>query len=192
MPDTVAWLERHSTPGDVVFLASLRAHRLSSQLGPNDEAVIAARIRSPEQAEIRARALAEAVELVRELRALGLHVLVDAPKPVFRASPFRCADWFNSMNPACEPGFEVDRALLLAQREPAMESLRELRDVHGVRLWDPFFVLCPEQTCSAFEGAAPLFLDGDHLSAYGNDLLVASFVQQLRAIWQEPPGPRAE
>ena len=64
-----------------------------------------------------------------------------------------------------------------------MASLRELAKLEGVHVWDPFPILCPGATCSAFRGATPVFFDGDHLSGYGGRLLVASFAAQLDAIW---------
>ena len=48
-------------------------------------------------------------------------------------------------------------------------------DVPDVSVWDPFPILCPEQTCSAYREGRPLFFDGDHVSGYGNRLLAPSF-----------------
>ena len=42
-------------------------------------------------------------------------------------------------------------------------------------VWDPSLVLCPESSCSAFDGIKPLYFDGDHLSKHGNLLLVDDF-----------------
>jgi hypothetical protein len=43
--------------------------------------------------------------------------------------------------------------------------------VPQLRLWDPLPLLCPGTTCQAMSGGRPLFLDGDHLSGHGNDVV---------------------
>lgn len=181
--DALSWIAREAHPGDIVFLASLRLHRLSNQWGSFDEAEIFRKSRSPEQAAVRERALAETIQLVSRLHAMGLHVLIDAPKPIFRAPPFRCGDWFNAQNPVCAPGFEMPRKVLLRHREPVMAALHILQRDHGVYLWDPFPILCPGPVCSAFDGDKPLFMDGDHLSGYGDRQLLPSFTSELATIW---------
>ena len=110
---------------------------------------------------------------------MRLHVILDAPKPLFRAPPFRCLDWFNRSNPDCSAGFEISRELLLEIRAPVMASLRELERSHGVHVWDPFPTLCPGPKCSALHGNRPVFFDTDHLSGYGGRLLVDSFSAAL-------------
>ncbi len=126
-------------------------------------------------------ALTETEALISRLAARGIRVLVDAPKPVFQMPPYRCADRFNRMNPICALGGRVSRDQLLQLRQPVMESLGELeRKFDTVTLWDPFPVLCPGEVCSAFDDkGAPLFFDGDHLSAQGNRLLYPSFEKLL-------------
>jgi peptidoglycan/LPS O-acetylase OafA/YrhL len=176
--DVLAYLRANARPGDIVFIASLRVAKLGN-------VVVGAFEREAALADEQKRlaALAEAARFIRQLQAMNLHVLLDAPKPVFRAPPFRCSDWFNRSNPACEGGFDMSREFLLARREPAMASLRELARSQGVHVWDPFPILCPGATCSAFNGKTPVFFDGDHLSGYGGRLLVASFAAELEAIW---------
>ena len=176
--DVIAYLQANARPGDIVFIASLRIAKLGN-------VVVGAFDRDAQQGDEQKRqaALAEAARFIRKLQAMNLHVLLDAPKPVFRAPPFRCSDWFNRSNPACEGGFDVSREFLLQRREPAMASLRELARLAGVHVWDPFPILCPGATCSAFNGKTPVFFDGDHLSGYGGRLLVASFAAKLEAIW---------
>ena len=173
----VAHLQANAKPGDIVLVASLRIPKLGN-------VVVGQFDLDPLQSdeEKRHAALAEAARFIGKLQAMNLHVILDAPKPVFRAPPFRCSDWFNRSNPACQGGFEVSREFLLERREPVMASLRELERL-GVRIWDPFPILCPRATCSAFEGRTPVFFDGDHLSGYGGRLLVASFTAELYSIW---------
>ena len=173
-------LRGRGRPGDIVFLASLRVDRFGDQWALFNESHTSSS--GAVQAD-RERSLAEASRLVEELQGTGFVVLFDAPKPIFKAPPFRCSDWFNKVNAICEPGFEVSREELLERRKPAMEALRILEEKHKILVWDPFPELCNRSVCSAFDGEAPIFYDGDHLTAYGNRLLVPSFARQIRKIW---------
>jgi peptidoglycan/LPS O-acetylase OafA/YrhL len=181
-------INHQASPGDVVFLASLRVPRLGNQIESFDRAEILQQAVSPAEIAERKLALDQASALVDTLNAKGLHILIDAPTPVFAAPAFRCSDWFNRRNDICAPGFTISRDLLLKLREPTMQSLEVLRQSHGVYVWDPFPVLCDGTLCSVFDGDKPKFSDGDHLSGYGNRLLIPSFVNQLKEIW----GSRAE
>ncbi|MFH0754596.1 MAG: SGNH hydrolase domain-containing protein [Candidatus Omnitrophota bacterium] len=158
---------------------------LPTSRGQFDQKKVLASSNLPAKIEQREQALQQAITLVKKLNALGVHVLINAPMPIFRSSPFRCSDWFNRSNPLCKPGFLIDRALLLKHREPTMASLKILHDTHGVDVWDPFPVLCPEPVCSAFNKDKPLFVDDNHISGYANRLLVPSFTNALRKIWKE-------
>jgi len=178
-------IETTATKGDVVFFASLRANRLGSMSRSYSDAEIERDWDSPAAQAARGRALEEADAIARRMEQLGLRVLIDAPKPVFRAPPFRCADWFNRMNPICAPGFTISRKFLERRRGPILESLRRLREVHPrVEIWDPFPLLCGETECSAFSGNRPLFFDGDHLSGYGNRVLAPSFEAVLLKLFE--------
>ena len=171
-------------PGDILFLASLRMPELSSRFTVIDEAFVLAEFTSVEAAEDRQLALEEASQLIEEFDTLGVHVLIDAPKPVLRAPPYRCSDWFNRMNPICSPGLTVNRDVLLKVRQPVMDSLKTLQHRHqNLYVWDPLYVLCEEE-CSAYDdNGLPIFYDGDHLSAHGNRLLAPSFKEEIIAIW---------
>lgn len=182
--ETLAWVQKNSHPGDILFLASLRVDRLGDQWILFDQDKVLDLAYSPARTEERKLALEQAAELVRNVQALGVHVMMDAPKPIFRAPTFRCADWFNRSNPICAPGFTVDRDLLLKLREPTMQSLATLHSTLGVTVWDPFPVLCDGPECAAYRDGKPMFMDGDHLSGYGNRLLVPSFTAQLQSIWR--------
>ncbi len=176
------WLDQRAKPGDIVFLASLRLHRLGDQWGTFDLDKVLIQANSKKQVENNKQALAEAEQLVKQLKSRGLNVLMDAPKPIFKSPTFRCSDWFNNANPVCSAGFSVERDFLLEFRQPIMASLHYLHNELGVFIWDPFFVLCPEAMCFAFDENKPKFSDGDHLSGYGNRILVDSFTEQLSAI----------
>ncbi|MCF8102162.1 MAG: hypothetical protein K9K66_10940 [Desulfarculaceae bacterium] len=176
---------------DIVFLASLRMIRLCDQWAKFDEKNLFEKQNSEEQKEQRRIALRQANELIDRLEKLGLIVLIEAPKPIFRSPPFRCSDWFNRSNPICASGFSMDREFLLKMRKPVMESIKKIKAEHkNVYVWDPFFILCPSDACSAYDGDLPLFFDGDHLNAHGNRILRTSFIDELLEIWsgQRPSG----
>jgi peptidoglycan/LPS O-acetylase OafA/YrhL len=185
--DAVAALEREAGPRDVVFLASLRMDRLVSQAGEP----YATNVQSDEHAFDRELALEEARALIERLHAITPRLLIDAPKPVLPAPPFRCADRFNRHNPACAGGLAIARETLLERRGGVMASLQALqRRFPDLVVWDPFPVLCPGATCSAFDGDRPLYFDGDHLSGHGNDVLFPSFLRVLDGL-QAPHEPAA-
>jgi peptidoglycan/LPS O-acetylase OafA/YrhL len=180
----IDWIKQRSNPGDIVFLASFRLFRFASQEGSFDQEKVLSSSTLPAKIKQREAALQQTIKLVEEFKGLGLHVLINAPMPIFRSSPFRCSDWFNRSNPLCKPGFLMDRALLLKHREPTMASLKILHEAYGVHIWDPFPILCPGPVCSAFDNGKPVFVDDNHLSGYGNRLLVPSFTNALRKIWK--------
>lgn len=171
-------------PGDIVFFASLRTHRLVDQWGPFDLEEVVQWSHSKKQIEAIELARERAHPMLAKLEELGFKVLIDAPKPVFRAVPFRCSDWFNQINPFCREGFQVDRKLLEYVRKPVIDSMKKIAKTYSnIYLWDPFPVLCPEERCSAFHDGRPLFFDGDHLSGLGNRFLYPAFERHLGEIW---------
>ena len=164
-------------PGDVVFLASLRIPRFADQWIRFPDEEVREALFSERAAEGRAKAVAEAGEILRRLQARGARIVFEAPKPIFRSPPFRCAESVNRTNPACRDGTDIDRAELEALRKPALDAYRSLSGAApGIRVWDPLPTLCPAGTrCSAFLDGRPLFFDADHVSAHGNRLLLPSF-----------------
>ena len=171
--------------GDVVFLASLRMNRLGDQWGPFTAAEIAEMTLSARAVTGRRLAYDEAVDLIGNFSRQDLRVIIEAPKPVFRAPAFRCSDWFNAGNPACQGGVTIGREELLEYRKPVMDSLAALSSAYPNHLvvWDPFPVLCPQNPCRAVTEAGPLFFDGDHLSNVGNQLLYPDFLSVLGKVW---------
>lgn len=182
---TLAEVRDMAQPGDIVFFASLRMPELSDQFEVVDEAAVVAEFNSDKAVERRQIAMEEASQLIEQVSISGVHVLIDAPKPVMKAPPYRCSDWFNSMNPICSPGLSINREPLLELRQPVMDSLSILESKHrNLAVWDPFFVLCKNEVCSAYDDGKPLFFDGDHLSAHGNRVLTPSFKSKLLDIWR--------
>ncbi len=170
------------TLGDIVFLASLRSHRLIDQFSPHAASIegLVGWQASPPEIEARRRALEEADTLISRLMASGLHVVIDEPKPVFASAPFRCSDWFNSRNSVCR-GFAEPRDSLLALQSQVRASIDELRvKWPSLIVWDPFIILCPDGLCSTVSAEGSIFFDGDHLSGLGNRLLFPSFYRTIR------------
>jgi peptidoglycan/LPS O-acetylase OafA/YrhL len=193
-------LARHFTEGDIVFLASLRGLRLSNQWGMLDPNELDWLLNG-DRSQFYQEALEQSRGIVGRLLAIGFKVIIDTPAPVFRAPPFRCADWFNRMNPVCAHGFEVPAAELKDLDAPVLKNLHELHtDYPDLVVWDPFPILCPGSVCSAFRNGKPLYFDQDHLSGYGNQLLLPSFSAVVQSLEQglakrpdeinKPPGLR--
>lgn len=181
-----------AAPGDAVFFASLRMPRLADQYAETAISIpgMIALQAAPAFVQQRQLAYTESAALVAQYVGRGLIVIIDAPKPVFAAAPFRCADWYDRGNPMCG-GLEVSRQGLLALRGPVMQALAQLSVTYPqVAVWDPFPVLCPGETCAAITGAGPLFFDGDHLSNTGNRLLYPSFKAFVDRVWK-PKAPAA-
>lgn len=175
-------LKSNYKPGDIIFLASLRGQRLSDQWGMYEEERINS-ILNNEDSDKYKNALLEAENIIRELTLIGYTVIIDKPKPVFKAPPFRCADWFNENNPVCSPGFEVSAAALKSIDTNVLNNIESLQKTFPeLQVWDPFKILCPGETCKAFLDAKPLFFDQDHLSGYGNELLIPSFLELIEKI----------
>lgn len=183
----LARLQQQARPGDVVFLASLRTHRLSDQWYRSDPAAVLAYSYSEQASQAIEAAYNETAALIEQLQALGLIVLFDAPKPVLRGPTYRCADAFNRHNPVCQGGLAVEENLMHQLRAPVVHSLHRLQNhFDDVYLWDPLPLLCHDGVCDAYDPQGlPLFFDGDHLSGHGNRVLYASFEQQLLQIQAE-------
>lgn len=173
---------QHYAKGDIVFLASLRGQRLSDQWGMYKPEILTWILKG-DRSDTYRRAFEEARDIIGNLRSLGLTVIIDTPKPVFRAPIFRCSDWFNNMNPVCAPGFDISKDELMKIDSPVLDSLHTLKyEYPDLVVWDPFPILCPGSICSVFRNGKPLFFDQDHLSGYGNQLLLESFSKLLSSI----------
>lgn len=169
-----------SKPSDIVFLASLRMIKFSDQWEPFSEEKVRAKQLITTDSKNRALVEEEASQLIEKFQKLGLQVIIDAPKPIFKSPPFRCSDWFNDMNPICSAGFSINRDILLNHRMHVMRSLEKLKEKHvNLSVWDPFTILCSQEICTAFDENLPVFFDGDHLSGYGNKLLLPSFGEHI-------------
>ena len=169
-------LGSQSRAGDIVFLAALRQPRFSDQWAAFNEADVLAAAQNDLAKQWLQQARDEAPALLQPLLASGHVVLFDTPKPVYRSPPFRCVDAFNAANPVCRGGLVQSREALQTLRAPVVANIAALAaQFPQIRVWDPFTLLCPAETCSAMDAGHPLYFDGDHISAYANAKLYPSF-----------------
>lgn len=178
---TLADIESQIQPGDIVFLPSLRLPRFADQFARYSDEEAVAKVDGEAARRDRERAVAEADGVLDRLVKRGATVILEAPKPLFKAPAFRCSDWFNRSNPICRSGLTMSREYLLHYRQPVLDAEIALSKRHEhVYVWDPFNVLCPQATCAAVVNRKPLFFDADHLSADGNRALYPDFVAFLK------------
>ncbi|PRA32191.1 acyltransferase family protein [Pseudomonas poae] len=179
-------IEARAKPGDIVFLASLRVPELTGREWREGEQPMVDEALG-ELTDVRMEAARIAAEtLLKRLQAARLTVLIDAPKPLFKAAPNRCSDWFNRINPVCAPGMTLQRDQFERLRAPQMQLLQRLSTEYpALHVWDPLPLLCPDATCSAYDqNAKPLYFDSNHLSGHGNRVLEPDFTQTLLRIWK--------
>ena len=175
-------------PGDILFLPSLRQWRLGDEWASFDDLNPDSLMHSPEATARIDSATAEGSQWLRPFVSKGMDVVFEAPTPIFRSPPFRCSDRFNSSNPVCRGGLTQQRTYLEGLRSPIVGAMREISTrLPSVRIWDPFPVLCPTETCSAARASRPLFFDGDHLSAYANGLVYPSFLSAIASREERDP-----
>lgn len=172
----VADMLRRMRDGDILFMPSLRLNRLTDQDDTRNETAAWEKTLGDAGVATRKRGVDEAVTVLAPFAAHGVRIVFEAPKPVLRAPPFRCTDWFNVRNPVCARGLTVPRSELERFRAPVMDAFAEIaRRVEHVSVWDPFPLLCPNEVCSAMRDGRPLFYDGDHPSGYANRMLAPHF-----------------
>jgi peptidoglycan/LPS O-acetylase OafA/YrhL len=178
--NTLEDIARHAKPGDVLFLPGLRTPRLAEQYMLFDTAQVMA---VPYSEEARAARQAEVAQAIAELMPLaerGVHVVLEAPKPLLQAPPYRCSDVFNRSNPICARGMSTPRAQIEHLRAPALAALQEVAAaLPSASIWDPLPLLCSGSECLPSRDGHPLFFDGDHLSGYANRHLLPSFRTHL-------------
>jgi len=168
-------LQRNAKGGDFLFMPGLRVARYLDQWGPGKQA--------PNVAidEVQDRPVTdEAIGLLKPLADAGLQLIWEAPKPVLKAPPFRCSDWFNRSNPVCHGGLVVPRAEAEQHREIAMRRIHAIAgQMPAVNIWDPLPLLCPGGLCGSPDAREPLLFDGDHISGFANRMLAADFIERF-------------
>lgn len=168
--DALATLEE----GDVAVFAALRLPRYLDQEGVLFEPIDQL---APDRVAKREAALAQFDEIVGDLEARGVGVVIASPNPMFEYIPLRCADWFNRMNPVCDNRAEIPRAELLERASFANAQIDAVLERHpDAVLWNVFDVLCPGDVCSIRdENGELLFSDQDHVGGRGNERVLPSF-----------------
>jgi hypothetical protein len=180
-------------PGDIVLLSSLRLPRLFEIGGHGRRTTQDIYSRSSSELAGLDLASKDAQRWVGPLLDAGLKVIFELPKPLFRVHPFQCVDWFNRHHPDCQPGLDESRRDQERYRAPTVAAIRALAEAHaGILVWDPLPELCDSQTCSALRNGRPLFFDGDHLSPYGNLILLPGFRRVLSEAIDRGAAPTRE
>lgn len=165
------------TRGDVLFLPSLRLPRFTQLALDAEKARMHDAVWNATARTERASAEQDASAILRRITDRGVQVIIEAPKPLYMSSPYRCSDWFNRDSRGCQRGESLPRDYLENLRQPVMATLARMHAANeAVVVWDPLPALCERDTCSAKVGGRPLFFDSDHLSAYGNDILLPYFI----------------
>lgn len=106
------------------------------------------------------------VFLVRPIPEMG----VDVPKAMVRAMAW---------------GRQKDVSISLAEYHRRQDFVwaaqNAARDRCGVRILDPVPYLCPDGRCHGVKDGRPLYSDDDHLSEFGNKLLVPMFTEVFQS-----------
>lgn len=168
--------------GDVLFLPSLRMPRFVDQWIRFPDDLIQGLLSSDLAVNSRKVGVVEGGLILKRFHDKGVSIVVEAPSIVLRSPTFRCADPWTRTNPVCAGGSSIDREWFLALRGPNLEAARNLAaTVPGGLVFDPLPVLCPTgPRCESYRDGHPLFFDGDHVSAYGNRLLLGPFTATMR------------
>lgn len=179
-------------PGDIVFLSSLRLPRLIEAGGRRRTPASTSEHPAPDvyhrteaELDLVRQAREEAPQWITPFLDAGLRVVIELPKPILRAHPYQCVDWFNGMNPDCAGGLSELRANQERYRAPVVEAINHLVAAHpGLTAWDPLPTLCTATHCNAMFEGRPLFFDADHVSPYGNLVLLPAFRTAIRDVEQ--------
>jgi peptidoglycan/LPS O-acetylase OafA/YrhL len=167
-------LRNNAKSGDLLFMPGLRVARYLDQWGPGK---LASNVAIDEVQDV--LVTDEAVTLLKPLSDAGMQLILEAPKPVLKAPPFRCSDWFNRSNPICQKGLVVQRSEAEQHREVAMRRILVVAGhLPAADVWDPLPMLCPNGACGSPNEREPMLFDGDHISGFANRILAADFVEK--------------
>lgn len=175
--EAIGYISNEMKSGDTLVLSTLKLNRFS-HLWELYIDTIEPGFKLIPQTDI-VKAQKEFLALMQPLILRGLKVVIEAPKPLLYAPPYRCMDWFTRTNAICQFGFEVNRDYLLHYRQQILVSLNDLKQEGVIEIWDPFPILCPNASCGAFQGDHILFSDGDHITPRANKILYQDLVKYL-------------
>ncbi len=172
---------------DVLFMPSLRLARFTDQFAHFPRSKTMEEMFGEQAVSGRAALEAQAPEVLAPVLKKGLHLVFEAPKPIFEITPFRCSDWFDRTNPSCRYGDSMAKDELERFRKPVVQIMTRLAaQLPGVSIWDPLPELCPNAQCRTQLDGRPLYFDGDHVSGYGNMVLTPGFKRFISGIKQVP------
>ncbi len=173
----------HHRQGDILLLAALRLSRWADHFSYPDEARAWASMTGEHAWKKRRHATEDLIRAVGPVVQRGFRIVLLAPTPILRATPYRCADWFNRSNPACSKGLSVPRSDLLRYRQQVIDAFALIaKQLPATYVWDPFPTLCPGTTCGAYLDGHPVLIDGDHMTGYANMLLLPEFESFIAAL----------
>ena len=113
-------------------------------------------------------------------------IIFEGIKPIFKTAMFRCFHKINSIGKYCEKGDAIDKDEIYERAKLAIKvfDIIDEESSGNILFWDVMTELCPADTCYGLRGGVPLFFDGDHLSAYGNDQLYSHFEELISSVDQ--------
>jgi peptidoglycan/LPS O-acetylase OafA/YrhL len=176
-------VKMNGQPGDLVFLPSLKVPRYCDYWYTQAKSSFTNQNCYKDVAAHRI-AIEQCVSIIGKFSEIGILVVIDGPKPVLPAPPFRVSDWFNKMNPIGMNGVNINSADLKKHKDEVLFAIDEIKKrCPNLLVFEPYATLCPNSDCCAFEDGHPLFFDGDHLSNYGAKKCTPSFMSKLDEAW---------
>lgn len=126
-------------------------------------------------------------DTVHSLKRLGIQrILLIAPEPQFSREGAPCLMRARKMglpeDTCARPQNEVE-----AQHQRILAALNDVSSSNtGVRLIDPFTVICDGTICRQHRHGIPIYVDDNHLSRTGNDLVFSSYAADFAWLFGHP------
>jgi len=175
-------IEKEIKDTDILFFSSLKMPRMSdhNSLFADDIQTVLAENTTIQAMELRKEALQESLLVLKRFNKVTNNIIIDAPKPVFPYQTARCADWYSKNNSICANGPFNRRDHVDALSQLASKQIASIQNQFPqVRWWHTIDDLCDERICNVYHRGKPLYIDGDHLSGYGNEYLYPSFASLI-------------
>lgn len=134
-------------------------------------------------------------EFAQHLIDSACQLAKDRPVYLVRPIPEMGIDVPKAMSRAMSLGLHKEISISLAdyhQRQAFVWAAQDAaRDQCGVKILDPLPYLCRDGRCHGAKDGRPLYYDDDHLSEFGNKLLVPMFAEVFQPKPQRDALPRA-
>ena len=75
----------------------------------------------------------------------------------------------------------VDLAKFEMRQANTIEALKMVSKIEAVKVVYPSERLCPESSCKVVVNKKPLYVDDDHLSNFGVDVILPAILSAMRA-----------